>query len=106
MPSAAGSKVPADSTSPLTSSSITVVGAIRPPWPITVAGGSALPLESTATVRPGAPTSVVVRLSNAEDVGRQDGEQPGRNSATVPPTSTESPTATAGAAAVKTKIPS
>ncbi len=62
-----------------------------------VAVGSALPVDSDGDGRAG-------------DLG--DGQvgsgvpRPGRNSATVPLTSTESPTLTVGAELVKTKMPS
>jgi two-component system, NtrC family, sensor histidine kinase PilS len=47
-PSSAGSKsTPGASTLPVASSSITVLGGMRPPGPITVGAGSGLPLEST-----------------------------------------------------------
>ena len=75
---------------------MTVVGWVRPPAPITVAGGSALPDERTVTV--GLAISVVVRFVLVAP--------PGRNSATVPNTRTASPTATVGAELVKTKIAS
>ena len=95
-PSLAGSKTPLVSTSPLASSSITVLGGIRPPVPTTVVAGSAFPCESTVT--DGKASSVVVRL--AVDA------PPGRNSWTRPFTLTASPTLTDGADDVKTKIPS
>src|ERR1700754_1294925 len=94
MPSLAGSKTPLFSPSPAESSSITVVGGTRPPVPITVGGGKALPVELTAT--DGELISVPVRLVAGL----------GRNSATVPPTVTLSPTLTVGADEVKTKTPS
>src|SRR5215212_3402101 len=96
MPSAAGSNAPLVSTSPVASSSITVVGGTRPPAPTTVGAGSGLPLERTTTV--GAPSCVVVRFVEPAP--------PGRNSATVPVTDTASPTETAGADDVNTKMPS
>ena len=65
---------------------------------MTVGAGIGLPEESTVTVRPGLLSSVVVRLDPVAP--------PGRNSWTVPVTSTASPTATVGADDVKTKIPS
>ena len=55
---------------------------MRPPVPITVAAGSGLPGETNVTV--GLPISVVDRFGPSTAVGR--------NSVTVPPTSTESPT--------------
>ncbi len=75
---------------------MTIVGWVRPPIPTTVAGGSAFPDERTVTDGP--VISVVVRLALAAP--------PGRNSATVPLTRTASPTDTAGAELVKTKIAS
>src|SRR5919109_5069135 len=74
---------------------MTVVGGMRPPAPITVTAGSGFPLDSFVTPRPGEATSVIERLLNALEVGRHDGVQPGRNSATVPRTCTRSPTETA-----------
>jgi hypothetical protein len=97
MPSFAGSKTPLVSTLPVASSSITVVGGIRPPIPMTVGTGSTLPLERT--VIDGETSSVVVRF--VEDV------PPGRNSETLPLTVTLSPTLTTeGATLVNTKIAS
>src|SRR5574341_2693520 len=96
MPSLAGSKTPLVSTAPLASSSITSPGGTRPPVPTTVAAGSGLPDDSTVTAGP--VSSVVVRLVPVAP--------PGRNSETRPPTTTESPTATVGAAEVNTNSPS
>src|SRR3954451_2672206 len=69
---------------------------MRPPVPITVAGGRALPEESTVTVA--LAISVVVRLGPLRSVGR--------NSLTLPLTVTLSPTRTVGRELVKTKMPS
>ncbi len=69
---------------------------MRPPVPTTVAGGNALPEETTATVGP--PISVVVRFGPLRSVGR--------NSVTLPLTVTLSPTATVGTELVNTKMPS
>src|SRR5437867_1559596 len=96
MPSLAGSKVPLVSTLPVASSSITVVGGIRPPVPITIGSGKGLPVDCTAML--GDEISVVVRLVEPLP--------PGLNSTTVPPTATASPTLTLGADEVKTKMPS
>ena len=95
-PSFSGSNsTPGASTSPVASSSTTAPGGTRPPGPTTVgAGTAAVPVTVTA----GAVSSVVLRLV--------DVAPPGRNSATVPVTVTASPTATLGAAAVKTSSPS
>ena len=92
MPSVRGSKLPLVSTSPVASSSITVAGGTRPPIPTTVGAGRGLPEESTVTEGP--VSSVVVRLALSLP--------PGRNSATRPPTTTASPTATVGATEVNT----
>src|SRR5262249_16429922 len=95
MPSDAGSKTPLVSTLPLAaSSSITMLGGTRPGWPRVVGGGSGLLCDNTLTVGDDA-SSVVVRFVLAP---------PGRNSWTVPLTSTESPTVTVGRELVKTKI--
>ena len=96
-PSLAGSNVPLVSTSPLASSSMTVLGGMRPPVPTTIGAGKRLPRETTAIVGP--ESSVVVRLP--EDA------PPGRNSWTFPLTVTASPTLTVvGELLVNTKIPS
>src|SRR4249919_998851 len=94
MPSVAGSNTPELSTSPVASSSITVVGPTRPPGPTSVTGTGA-PVACTVTW--GAVSSVVVRFT---------GSLPGRNSATVPSTNTSSPTFTVGAELVNTNRPS
>ena len=66
--------------------------------------GSGLPRETMAT-EVGRSISVVVRLGKALLLGGQL-LQPGRNSVTGPLTSTSSPTATAGALLVNTKMAS
>src|SRR5207302_5720845 len=82
----------------LASSSITEVGGIRPPRPITVAAGRRLPCDRTVTV--GDTSSVVDKFESPD-------APPGRNSLTVAFTRTASPTLIeAGALPVKTKIPS
>src|SRR5690349_18374513 len=68
-------------------------GGTRPPVPTRIGVGVGLPDDKTLTV--GEPISVLLRPP-----------APGRNSLTVPLTSTESPTFTVGAVDVKTKIPS
>src|SRR3954447_9017252 len=73
-----------------------VSGGTRPPEPITVAVGRAFPVESTEI--DGVASSVVVRFPFAAP--------PGRNSCTRAFTETASPTFTAGAEEVKTKMPS
>src|SRR5262249_5320174 len=78
------------------SSSITVLGGMRPPLPTTVGAGNGLPVDSVVTT--GDASSVVVRLP--VDV------PPERNSCTRPLTCTESPMLTTGAAEVNTKMPS
>src|SRR5215510_8631583 len=94
MPSVAGSNVPEFSTSPVASSSMIVVGVARPPGPTSVTGTGT---PAACTVTCGAVSSVVVRLT---------GSLPGRNSATVPSTSTSSPTFTVGVELVNTNRPS
>ncbi len=74
---------------------MTVVGATRPPAPMTVALGRGLPVERVTIVGP--VSSVVVRFAFVAP--------PGRNSATLPSTWMWSPTETVGAVLVKTKIP-
>src|SRR5205823_3337536 len=93
--------------------SITVGGGRRPPAPITVAAGSAWPADTRCHVKrtppPGlAASSVVVRLAQALSVAVQLAlVQPGRNSATVPLTTSESPMCgLLPLAPVKTKRPS
>src|SRR5687767_9086109 len=94
MPSCAGSKAPLVSTFPPAASfSITSVGGTRPPAPITVAGGGGAGPKFVAPT-PGDASSVMVRLSNALADGAQLGEQPARNSVTVPRAWIRSPTAT------------
>src|ERR1700754_2158110 len=73
------------------------VGGTPPPAPITTGDGRAFPDDTRAMV--GEPISVVVRLLVPV-------APPGRNSCTVPDTSTASPTATVGAADVKTNTAS
>ena len=92
----AGSKsTPGASTSPVASSSTTAPGGTRPPGPTTVGAGTAAGAGDGHRRRG--------QLGGGE-VGRV--APPGRNSATVPVTVTASPTATLGAAAVKTSRPS
>ncbi|WP_171110221.1 MULTISPECIES: hypothetical protein [Streptomyces] len=81
----AASKVPEDSTLPVASSSINVVGGMRPPVPITTGAGSALVPSS---VMDGEVSSLMVRLAVEEP--------PGRYSATLPLTATSSPACTVG----------
>src|SRR6476469_2626940 len=98
MPSLAGSKNNPVSTLPETSSSITAVGGMRPPVPITIGGGSELPVDCTATLNPGDEISVTVRLVEPLP--------PVRNSVMVPATVTASPTFAVGADDVKMNMPS
>src|SRR5690349_14086806 len=77
--------------------SIIVAGGMRPPTPITVAVGNAWLVATRCHVKrtplPGlAANSVVVRLAQALSVAVQLAlVHPGRNSATVPLTTRESP---------------
>src|SRR3954471_13692559 len=73
-----------------------VSGGMRPPVPITVGAGRGFPVDSTET--DGEVSSVVVRLPVEAP--------PGRNSWTRAFTVTASPTLTAGAEVLKTKMPS
>src|SRR5438093_13350780 len=101
MPSLAGSNTPLVSTllgsTFAVSSSMIIDGGTRPPVPMIVGAGSALPVDVTVT--DGDVSSVVVRFV--------DESPPGLNSDTTPPTVTASPMFTSdGANRVKTKIAS
>ena len=82
----------------MASSSITIAGGTRPPAPMTIGAGRALP-DDTGMIVNGATISVIVKLALAA-----------RNSETRPLTRTRSPTLTSAAGfdddPVKTKIPS
>src|SRR5215471_3160232 len=110
MPSCTGSYVvwAATSTEPDVSLSITALGGMRPPTPMTTGTMSVLVKRPEATVTVGRAISVIVRLHATELAGQSvaPNDEPGRNSSTAPDTFTCCPTETVGVADVNTKMPS